>query len=105
MSCNFFSNNNCGSSTGGGQSSNSSTLAWDFWELGTTCSTSSQSQLIQWNNNNTNLDLTIGQTMGPLNIFEVERRVNEGEYYQPTDRHLMSLNLNLRKRNYVEKYL
>ncbi|KAG5579963.1 hypothetical protein H5410_050590 [Solanum commersonii] len=77
-SCNFFSINNNGGSSTGGQSSNP-TPEWDLWQLGTTTTsttiTSSRSQFIQWNTNHQGL--TVGQITCLLNSFEVKRRMNE----------------------------
>ncbi|XP_016476533.1 squamosa promoter-binding-like protein 7 isoform X2 [Nicotiana tabacum] len=110
---NFFSNSieSCSSNNGGnGEQNSNSTPAWDFWQLGTTTSTSSQSQLIQWNYNNSsnifNQD-PITYTC-PLNGSElIARGVNKSREYfiqREKDHNLMCLNLNLGKRHCIENY-
>ncbi|XP_009789490.1 squamosa promoter-binding-like protein 7 [Nicotiana tabacum] len=119
---NFFSNSieSCSSNNGGNGGQNSNyTHAWDFWQLGSTSTStnSSQSQLIQWNYNNTfNQDpITVGQKFDytcPLNSSElIARRVNtsivsSSEYFiqEERDHNLMCLNLNLGKRHCTENY-
>nr|AUW52982.1 squamosa promoter binding-like protein 9c [Petunia x hybrida] len=95
---NFFSNNNiegCSSNvnggsttTVGGQISNSTHHAWDFWQLGSSSTNTSLSHDLEWNANN--ISLSHDPTIRQPQTFNL---------YNP------NLNLNLgNKKHYIENY-